>query len=239
MVFNAIFQNVAETVHSERNPHAVKQQQASDFTRRLNATLRTVPPGPTSPLVDVDWTRNVMITVLAGAEDNRMAATAGGLANCSRCTFAHMCEAADNPGDCHWCQLSSGSYCENNGTACRVVAEPQQVGDATQTVALHARLVAAVHAAAVLGVGAPAALALPSEETIPAFVSKIGARSSRHAGADSGDTRSGSAGTSQTTYIYTFRLPNEEGMTVQEHAWWRHLPVALKEAGLPTARTYF
>lgn len=31
-----------------------------------------------------------------------------------------MCESADNPGDCHWCEASSGkSYCEANGTACR------------------------------------------------------------------------------------------------------------------------
>ena len=233
MVFNAIFQNVAGTVHSERDKHAVKQQQASDFTARLNATLRTVPPAPTHSLVDVDWARNVMITVLVGVEDNRVAAAAAGLANCSRCTFAHMCEAADNPGDCHWCQHSAGSYCEKNGTACRGAAEPQEVGDA-----LHARLGAAVHAAAVLGVGAHAALALPSEATMPVFVSKIVTLFSRHAGVDS-DTRSGSAGASQTAYMYSFRLPNDEGLTVEEHAWWRHLPVALNKAGLPTARTYF
>ena len=51
-----------------------------------------------------------------------VSASAGGLTNCSRCTFEMQCKAADDPGDCHWCPMPVGhggkSYCEVNGTVC-------------------------------------------------------------------------------------------------------------------------
>lgn len=209
----------------ERSQHAVKQHQASDFTQRLNATLRSVQvagAAPTSHLIDIDWSRNVMITVSVSVEDDMVAASAGGLTNCSACTFAHMCEAADNPGDCHWCELSRGkSYCEVNGTACRSAAKPQRTTRATRRDTLGVRLGAAVRAAAARG---SPGLELTFDE-MPIFVNEI----------DTVSPRNGATG--QT--IFTFRLTNERQLTVEEHPWWRYLPVALKEAGLPHPRTYF
>jgi hypothetical protein len=208
----------------EKSQRTATHRRASDFTRQLNATLSSVQivrPAPASPSIDIDWTRNVMITVAV----DMVAASAAGLASCSACTFAHMCEAADNPGsagNCHWCEGSSGeSYCETNGTACRTGTKPQRTTNATGLVYVGARLGAAVRAAAASG--SPAVALTPDE--MPIFVDKIETVSSRD------------AASRQT--IYTFRLTNEAVLTVEEHPWWRHLPVALKAAGLPHARTYF
>ena len=159
-----------------------------------------------------------MITVAV----DMVAASAGGLTNCSACTFADMCQAADNPGDCHWCELPSGkSYCEANGTACRSGTKSQRATKPTRRATLDALLGAAVRAAAASS--SPMLVLTPDE--MPIFVNEI-------------ETVSPRTAASRRT-IYTFRLANEARQTVEEHAWWRHLPMALKATGLPNARTYF
>ena len=114
-------------------------------------------------------------------------------------------------------------------------AESHAVADTSARAALDTRLRLAIRAAAVSGVG-HAALALPAEATMPAFVSEV-ETVSKQADYLTADSRASTTTTFKT--LYTFRLPNEKGWTVEEHAWWRHIPEALKDAGLLTARTYF
>ena len=185
MILNAISQDVGETVRSERYERFRKQQRTSDFVRQLNGTLNTMrPTAPASPLVDIDWSHNVMITatIASGAQSHALANTSA-------------------------------------------------------RAALHTRLCSAIRAAAVSGVG-HAALALPAETTAPVFVSEVETVSKR---ADylAADSQAGTTTTSTVKTLYTFRLQNEKGLTVEEHDWWRHIPKALKDAGLLTARTYF
>ena len=185
MVLNAISQDVGETIRSERNENFRKQQRASEFVHQLNATLNTMrPTAPASPLVDIDWSHNVMITVT----------------------------------------IASG-------------AKSNAVANISARAALGTRLRSAIRAAAVSEVG-HAALALPAEATAPVFVSEVETVSKR---ADylAADSRAGTTTTSTVKTLYTFRLPNEKGLTVEEHDWWRRIPEALKDAGLLTARTYF
>lgn len=121
---------MAETVRRE-NQH--QHQPSKSFVRKMKLQNVTQGGAQLSTLADarlsaaapvaIDWSHNVMITVSLGDEHDSTGATATGLANCSACTFEDMCKAADNPGDCHWCQMPAGhggkSYCEVKGKVCR------------------------------------------------------------------------------------------------------------------------
>jgi hypothetical protein len=179
----------------------------------------------------IDWSRNVMITVtvdgpsanhssgVTSSSSHVVAAT--GLTNCSACTFDDMCKAADSPGDCHWCEMPTGhggkSYCEVKGKLCRRGGGGG--GDSGTSMLndheVDGRLAAAVRAAA-------ASAGVNSEDDAdvePVFVSEVALPSQ--------------------LLMRTYLLPNEAGLMVEEHAWWRHLPAAMKQAGLANARTYF
>jgi hypothetical protein len=182
----------------------------------------------------VDWSRNVMITVAVdGASANHSSGGGGGvtssshvvaatgLTNCSACTFDDMCKAADSPGDCHWCEMPTDhggkSYCEVKGKLCRRGGGGG--GDSGTSMLndheVDGRLVAAVRAAA-------ASAGVSSEDDAdvePVLVSEVALPSQ--------------------LLMRTYLLPNEAGLMVEEHAWWRHLPAAMKQAGLANARTYF
>jgi dienelactone hydrolase len=102
-----------------------------------NVTVQTTPRAPwrCSALDAASLSTSAVVPPFACAEDGALeqrireleavaaAALPGNLTNCSACTFEMQCEAADDPGDCHWCAMPPGhggkSYCAANGTICR------------------------------------------------------------------------------------------------------------------------
>jgi hypothetical protein len=204
------------------------------LSARSAATAPTAAASAAAAFFTIDWSRNVMITVTVdGPSANHSSDSSGvtsssshvvaamGLTNCSACTFDDMCKAADSPGDCHWCEMPTDhggkSYCEVKGKLCRRGGGGG--GDSGTSMLndheVDGRLVAAVRAAA-------ASAGVSSEDDAgvePVFVSEVALPSQ--------------------LLMRTYLLPNEAGLMVEEHAWWRHLPAAMKQAGLANARTYF
>ena len=62
----------------------------------------------------------------SGSAPTPCPSSAPGFTNCSSSTFKGMCEAADNPGCCKWCD--GAGKCVANNTACAGASTPPRVG---------------------------------------------------------------------------------------------------------------